>query len=141
MCTHIIYMNTCTCICSVSAYTKGFFSENTLFRVSTSLISLNLSFSASIFGLSLILTSYAFLVIGVIVKKYTLLIPYFTLCMFLILILIMKLFIDVSRLRSYALHFVPFFQVISTANTKDTLEPAQLQLILVQVAWLTESGA
>ena len=74
-------------------------------------------FSASIFGLSMILSSYIFLVIGVVVKKYTLLIPYFTLCVLLILILILKLFIE----------------VMGTANTKSTLETFQLARILGQV--------
>ncbi|KAI1714017.1 hypothetical protein DdX_08908 [Ditylenchus destructor] len=75
---------------------------------------------ASIFGLSMILGSYIFLVIGVIVKKYSLLTPYFTLCILLILILILKLFME----------------VMGTANTKSTLETRQLARILAQAAMI-----
>uniref|UniRef100_A0A915DNZ9 Uncharacterized protein n=1 Tax=Ditylenchus dipsaci TaxID=166011 RepID=A0A915DNZ9_9BILA len=71
---------------------------------------------ASIFGLSMILSSYGFLVIGVVIKRYTLLIPYFTLCVLLILILMMKLFVE----------------VMSTANTKDTLQSRQMKRIGAQ---------
>lgn len=65
----------------------------------------------------MIFVSYVFLIIGVIVKKYTFLIPYFTLCVLLILILTLKLFVE----------------LMSTANTKDTLEPHRLHKLSTQV--------
>uniref|UniRef100_A0A914CLV4 Uncharacterized protein n=1 Tax=Acrobeloides nanus TaxID=290746 RepID=A0A914CLV4_9BILA len=61
-----------------------------------------------------------FVIIGVIVKKYTFVIPYFTLCTLLIFVLMVKLFSD----------------LISTANSKDTLEYNRLKILLLQSALL-----
>uniref|UniRef100_A0A914YWM8 Uncharacterized protein n=1 Tax=Panagrolaimus superbus TaxID=310955 RepID=A0A914YWM8_9BILA len=68
------------------------------------------------FALFLIISSNAFLTIGVIIRKYTFVIPYLTICVMLILVLTLKLFID----------------VLTTANTKDTLEEAKLKKIFFQ---------
>ena len=70
----------------------------------------------SCFGLVLLVASYAFLIIGVIIKKYTFVIPYFTICVMLILVLALKVFIE----------------VMSSANTKSTLESSQLTKVILQ---------
>lgn len=75
------------------------------------------SVSVSVFIAFMIFGSYVFLIIGVVVKKYTFLIPYFTLCVLLILILTLKFFV----------------QLMSTANTHDTLAPHQLHKLVAQV--------
>lgn len=69
------------------------------------------------FGLSMLLVSYGFLAIGVINRKYTFLTPYFTFCILLILILIMKLFIE----------------VLGTASNNKKLEDGQMVQIIGQV--------
>ncbi|KAH7729407.1 hypothetical protein AAVH_02882 [Aphelenchoides avenae] len=74
----------------------------------------------SVFISFMIFVSYVFLIIGVIVKKYTFLIPYFTLCVLLILILTLKLFVE----------------LMGTANTKDTLEPHQLHKLSTQALFI-----
>uniref|UniRef100_A0AC35FWC0 Uncharacterized protein n=1 Tax=Panagrolaimus sp. PS1159 TaxID=55785 RepID=A0AC35FWC0_9BILA len=63
-----------------------------------------------------IICSNAFLTIGVIIRKYTFVIPYLTICVMVILVLTLKLFVD----------------VLTTANTKDTLEEAKLRKIMFQ---------
>ncbi|KAE9555014.1 hypothetical protein FO519_001760 [Halicephalobus sp. NKZ332] len=70
----------------------------------------------SCFGLVLLAASYAFLIIGVIIKKYTFVIPYFTICLMLILILAMKVFIE----------------IMISANTRSTLEPSNLTRVIIQ---------
>lgn len=65
----------------------------------------------------MLLASYGFLIIGVINYKYTFLTPYFTLCVLLILILIMKLFIE----------------VLGTASNNHKLKDGQMATIIGQV--------
>lgn len=74
----------------------------------------------NISSMCILIVTHIFLLIGVHLKRYMFVIPYFTLCVMLIFVLTVKLFSD----------------LMSTANSKDTLENHQLKKILMQFVLL-----